>query len=60
MAERITSKATKFAWALISLMAALVVLFFVLAWLHKTFGTNVVGNIADWLGKRSTGQAYQF
>lgn len=60
MAERVTAKATKFAWALIMLMFALVILFFTLAWMHKTFGTNVVGNIADWFGKRATGQAYQF
>lgn len=60
MAERVTAKATKFVWALITLMLALIILFFALAWMHKTFGTNVVGNVADWLGKRSTGQAYQF
>lgn len=57
---KITSKAGKTAWAFTVLMFSLIVLFFVLAWLHQTFGGNAVGRLADWAGKRATGQAYQF
>ena len=56
----LTSKASKVAYALVALMFSLIVLFFVLAWLHKTFGGNAVGQFADFLGKRATGQSYQF
>lgn len=56
----LTSKASKLAWVLIVLMFSLMILFFVLAWLHQVFGGNIVGQTADFFGKRATGQAYQF
>lgn len=60
MANGLVSKASKLAWALTVLMFSLVILFFVLAWLHSSFGNNVFGRVADFFGKRATGQAYQF
>lgn len=52
--------AKKFAWSLIALMIALIVLFFALAWLHNTFSGNVVGQGAGFLGARASGQSYQY
>lgn len=57
---KMATSAGKVAWALIVLMFSLMIIFFVLAWLHKSFGTNFVGQVADFFGKRATGQSYQF
>lgn len=54
------STAKKFAWSLVALALALVVLFFVLAWLHTTFSSNFIGTGAGVLGARASGQSYQF
>ena len=52
--------AKKFAWSLVALALALIVLFFVLAWLHTTFSGNVVGQSAGFVGGAASGQRYQF
>ena len=52
--------AKKFAWSLIALALALMVLFFVLAWLHTTFSGNVLGSGAGFVGGAASGQRYQF
>ena len=54
------SNAKKFAWSLVALSLALIVLFFVLAWLHTTFSGNIIGTSAGVVGSRASGQAYQF
>jgi hypothetical protein len=49
-----------FAWALVVLALSLVVLWFVLNWLHQTFGSNIIGQFAGNVGEYGTGQAYNF
>lgn len=50
----------RFAWSLVMLALALIVLFFTLAWLHNTFSSNIVGQVAGGVGARASGQSYQF
>lgn len=50
----------KYAWALVMLAVALMVLWFLLNWLHQTFGTNFVGQFAGTVGALGTGQSYTF
>lgn len=54
------STAKKFAWSLVALAIALVVLWFSLAWLHQTFSGNIIGQGAGVIGARASGQSYQF
>lgn len=54
------SNAKKFAWSLVALALALIVLFFALAWLHNTFAGNIVGQTAGAVGARASGQSYSF
>jgi uncharacterized transporter YbjL len=56
----VLSSAKKFAWSLVALMIALIVLFFALAWLHSTFSGNVVGQGAGFLGGAASGQRYNY
>lgn len=57
---KITTVAGKFAWSLILLAIGLIVLFVVLAWLHNTFGSNVIGQFAGAVGSRASGSAEGF
>lgn len=50
----------KYAWALVVLAVSLIVLWFLLDWLHRTFGTNIVGQFAGTVGELGTGQKYNF
>ena len=50
----------KYAWALVVLAVSLIVLWFLLDWLHRTFGTNIVGQFAGTVGNLGTGQKYNF
>jgi hypothetical protein len=50
----------KYTWALVVLAISLVVLYFVLNWLHQTFGSNIIGQFAGNVGEYSSGQAYNF
>lgn len=54
------SSAKKFAWSLVALALALIVLFFALAWLHNTFSGNIIGSGAGAIGARASGQSYNF
>lgn len=57
---KLTSVAGRYANALVILAVSLIVLFFVLNWLHKTFATNIVGQFGGKVGSLATGQSYQF
>jgi cobalamin synthase len=50
----------KYSWALIVLAVSLIILWFVLDWLHRTFGSNIVGQFAGTVGELGTGQKYTF
>lgn len=50
----------KYSQSLIALVIALVVLWFVLNFLHTRFGGNIVGSSAGKVGSLATGQAYSF
>jgi hypothetical protein len=56
----VLSSAKKFAWSLVALMIALIVLFFALALLHSTFSGNFVGQGAGFLGGAASGQRYNY
>ena len=57
---RITSVAGRYANALVVLSISLIILFFLLNWLHNTFGGNIVGQAAGTVGARASGQSYTF
>jgi hypothetical protein len=52
--------AKKFAYSLVSITIALVVIFFILGFLNSRFSGNIVGQTADAIGKRASGSAYNF
>jgi hypothetical protein len=49
----------KYTFSLVSLVLALIVIFFVLDLLHNRL-PGPVGNVADVIGKRASGQAYTY
>ena len=51
---------SKYAQSLVALIIALVVIFFVLNFLHMKFGGNVVGTYAGDVGALASGQKYTF
>lgn len=50
----------KYAMSLVSIGIALIVLWWVLNFIHTKFGTNVVGQTAGTIGSLASGQKYQF
>ncbi len=57
---KLTSVAGRYANALVILAVSLIVLFFLLNWLHTTFSANIIGQGAGTVGGLASGQRYQF
>lgn len=57
---RLTSVMGRYANALVILAISLIVLFFLLNWLHQTFSSNIVGQGAGTVGSLASGQRYSF
>ena len=56
----IVSFTKKYTWALIVLAISLIVMWFVLNFLHQKFGGDIVGRFAGRVGGLASGQSYQF
>lgn len=52
--------AKKYAFSLVSLIVALIVIWFVLNLLHSRFSGNIVGSSAGKVADLASGQAYSF
>lgn len=50
----------KFAFSSVSLVIALIVIFFVLGFLHTKFSGNAVGTVAGDIGALASGSKYNF
>lgn len=50
----------KYAQSLIAIVISLIVIFFVLNFLHTKFGGNIIGTTADKVGNLASGKAYNF
>jgi hypothetical protein len=60
MAKGVVGFASSYAKALVMLTVSLVVLWFLLNWLHNQFSGNIIGTSAGTVGSLATGSKYQF
>lgn len=60
MSKGVIGFAAGYSKAIILLGVSLVVLWFVLNWLHNQFSGNIVGQAAGKFGSLATGQSYHF
>jgi hypothetical protein len=60
MAKGVVGFASSYSKALLMLAVSLIVLWFLLNWLHNQFSSNIIGQTAGNVGSLATGSKYQF